>query len=183
MADDMQLGRDWSTGQGRNTLGRWAAIPRGHAGYKYCPEERQLYKLVRPDEVIRIRSGTRMRLDRGQIYVQCKHDRPEVEMTPRAFWLGIAAVADAGLAYWAAWALDVHAHTHPLAIDRISTAVMFYFVLFGWFGCARALIHLWPPPNTDDTFESLDQIAARKQWKKPRNARFDDIDTREQGDD
>lgn len=182
MADDRSLGRiAQQSGQPRDELGRYAHITRGLAGYKYDPERRQLYRLWEPGEPAQLRPGWHARVDRGALYVPAVPPGlgaiPPV--TPRGFTLGLAAIADAALSYACATWLDSHGATSTLSLDRIGLAITLYFLFFGWSAFARLTAWVWPPPPPpDDAFETIHELAERKGWKKPRNTRFDDIDTR-----
>lgn len=190
MADDRPHGRlAVATGQERDRHGRFASVPRGVAGTLYDPERRQLYRLWRPeDPAHRLPSGTTIRVDRGALYLPVlRADLGAIQpVTPRAFALGLAALADWALSWMSAcgFADLVPAFMRSYGFNRFDIAVILYLCFWAWFGCTRIAVWLWPPPEPPITsFETIDEIAERRGWKKPRNTRFDDELSREDTDD
>ena len=170
--------------QPRDGHGRYAAWGRSVPGYLYDPRDRSLWRRARADEQHQV--GVPLRFDAPDytsIYVRCREgEQPPLvpPMTPRNTALAVCGLVDVGLSIW--WSRVLYQSGFPDWFGAAGLPVVIWAIAFGaGLSLARFTAWLWKaPPPARNTFLTIDEIAAMKGWRKPRNAHSDNAYDREQ---
>ena len=169
--------------QPRDGHGRYAAWGRSVPGYLYDPRDRSLWRRARADEQHQV--GVPLRFDAPDytsIYVRCREgEQPPLvpPMTPRNTALAVCYALDLVAA------VLISVKLYALGLDWFGVyglPIVVHAVLFcTGLSLARFTAWLWKaPPPARNTFLTIDEIAAMKGWRKPRNAHSDNAYDREQ---